>query len=92
MGGSRTKKVICDTRCYSARIMLAVFAGNPATIVVSAYSTTNVSDCKIEQFYNNLRTAIQDIPDHNFLAVLGDFNARLGPKGLRFPYHDATNL
>ena len=29
------KKAVCDNRCYSARIMLVVFAGNPATTIIS---------------------------------------------------------
>ena len=28
---------------------------------------------------------------HNFLACIGDFNARLGPDVVPFMYHDVTN-
>ena len=73
--------------------MLAVFAGNPATTVISAYSPTNVSEDgeNKPQFYNNLRVAFQDRPAHNILVIVDDFNARLGHGDVRFPYHDATN-
>ena len=34
---------------------------------------------------------MQDVPAHNFLACIGDFNARLGPDEVPFTYHDVTN-
>ncbi|KAJ8355187.1 hypothetical protein AAFF_G00088010, partial [Aldrovandia affinis] len=46
---------------------------------------------EVEKFYEDLATAVRDVPAHNFLAILGDFNARLGPEDARFPYHDSTN-
>ena len=83
---NRAKKAICDNRCCSSRIMLAVFEGDPATVVISAYSPTNFSeDCEIEQFYSDLRAAIQDTPAHNFFVILGDFNARQVLEDVRFP-------
>ena len=45
----------------------------------------------VENFYDELRTVICDVPAHNFLAVLGDFNARLGPEDVPFSLHSETN-
>ena len=38
-----------------------------------------------------MRAAIRNTPSHNFLTILGDFNARLGPEEARFPFHTTTN-
>ena len=39
----------------------------------------------------SLRDAINDVPAHNFLVVMGDMNARLGLDDVPFSYHDRTN-
>ena len=89
---NRARKALCIIKSYSPRILLAVFAGNPATSVIVAYSPTNVAETpEIELFYRHLRAAIHDTPAHNFLAILGDFNARLGPEDVRYPFHQSTN-
>ena len=56
------------------------------------YSPTNVAPTEeAEKFFEDLATAVRGVPAHNFLAILGDFNARLGPEDTPFPYHDSTN-
>ncbi|XP_062577713.1 uncharacterized protein LOC134239565 [Saccostrea cucullata] len=62
----------------SGRILVAEFDGNP-------------QDSVIEEFYTELRNVLQDVPAHNFLAVMGDFNARLGPEHVPHPFHELTN-
>ncbi|KAJ4927630.1 hypothetical protein JOQ06_015437 [Pogonophryne albipinna] len=65
---------------------------NPVTTVIVVYSPTNVAPSEeVEKFYEDLATAVRDVPAHNFLAILGDFNARLGPEDAPYPYHDSTN-
>ncbi|KAJ8403263.1 hypothetical protein AAFF_G00354800 [Aldrovandia affinis] len=59
---------------------------------MSVYSPTNVALIEeLERFYDDLRTAIHHVPAHNFLIILGDFNARLGPEDAPFTYHTNTN-
>ncbi|KAJ8398095.1 hypothetical protein AAFF_G00431720 [Aldrovandia affinis] len=59
---------------------------------MSVYSPTNVALIEeVERFYDDLRTAIHHVPAHNFLIILGDFNARLGPEDAPFTYHTNTN-
>ncbi len=43
------------------------------------------------EFYDDLTSVIRNVPAHNFLTVLGDFNARLGPDDARFTLHDQSN-
>ena len=72
--------------------MTAEFDGNPKTTVIVVYAPTNCADeVEVEEFYNDLRDTLQDVPAHNFLACIGDFNARLGPDEVPFTYHDVTN-
>ncbi|KAJ8389317.1 hypothetical protein AAFF_G00121820 [Aldrovandia affinis] len=91
MLGSLARKALRRVYHHTDRILIAEFSGNPVTTVIVVYSPTNVAPPEeVEKFYEDLATAVRDVPAHNFLAILGDFNARLGPEDARFPYHDST--
>lgn len=61
-------------------------------MVMSVYSPTNVAPIEeVERLYDDLRTAIYHVPAHNFLQILGDFDARLGKEDKPSTYHDNTN-
>ena len=89
----RARRALRSVRQHTARILVAEFEGNPVTTVMCVYSPTNVAHhaTEVEEFYIALRSAIQQTPAHNFLVILGDFNARLGPEDAPFPYHSSTN-
>ena len=72
----------------SPRTMIASFNGDPAVIITSCYSRTNVSD-EEDQFYFDLTTATRSIPKHNITLVEGDMNARPGKKDARCGKMDA---
>ena len=92
MLGSRARKALRRVYHHTDRILMAEFSGNPVTTVLVVYSPTNVAPPgEVDKFYEDLDTAIRDTPAHNFLAILGDFNARLGPEDVLFPFHDSTN-
>ena len=92
MLGSRAPKALCRVYHHTDRILSAEFSGNPVTTVIVVYSPTNAAPSElVEKFFEDLVTAVRDVPAHNFLAILGDFNARLGPEDTPFPYHDSTN-
>ena len=78
---------------HSERIMSATFDGNPATTVIVVYAPTDTDKNKeaTESFYRDLRRTISAVPAHHFLAVLGDFNARLGPDDADNTFHDKTS-
>ncbi|XP_030839582.1 uncharacterized protein LOC115923289 [Strongylocentrotus purpuratus] len=83
---------LASMRSHSDRILVANFQGNPATTVITTYCPTNVvNEDIIEGHYNNLRRAIDSIPAHNVLLVVGDFNARIGPEDAKYTYHETTN-
>lgn len=46
---------------------------------------------EVKKFCEGLTTAVGDVPAHNFLAILGDFNPRIGPEEEPFPFHTLTN-
>ena len=88
----KARKALLKAKRISKRIMTAEFDGNPKTTVIVVYAPTNCADeVEVEEFYNDLRDTLQDVPAHNFLACIGDFNARLGPDEVPFTYHDVTN-
>ncbi|KAJ4939860.1 hypothetical protein JOQ06_029296 [Pogonophryne albipinna] len=92
MLGPLARKALRRVYHHTDRILIAEFSGNPVTTVIVVYSPTNVAPPEeVEKFYEDLARAVRDVPAHNFLAILGDFNARLGPEDAPYPYHDSTN-
>ena len=88
----RTYDSLASVRPHSNRILIVTFQGNPATTVITTYCPTNVvNEDIIEGHYDNLRRAVDSIPAHNVLLVVGDFNARIGAEDAGFTYHEATN-
>ena len=86
------KNCLASVTSHNERIFVVNFQGNPATTVIVTYCPTNVvNEDVIEDHFDNLRQAIDSIPAHNMLILLGDFNARIGPEDAKFPFHEATN-
>ena len=76
----------------SDRVMKASFLGNPALAVLVAYAPTETAeDDKKTSFYRQLRSAIENVPAHHLLAILGDFNARFGPEDVPHTYNSSTS-
>ena len=85
-------KSLSKVESRSNRILIIHFTGNPKTTVIVTYSTTNVAtDEDIQQYYESLRRAIESVPAHNFLIILGDFNAQLGLDDARYTMHTTSN-
>ena len=61
------------------------------TVIVAYAPTENATEDDKDIYYNHLRAAIEDVPLHNFLAVLTDANARLGPADALFAYDKETS-
>ena len=88
----KAKKSLLSCVCVSPRILCATFAGNPKTTVLITYCLTNTSvEREAEEHFKLLDKAIKQVPAHNFLVVLGDFNARVGKDNYKFSYHESTN-
>ncbi len=88
----RAKEALTGVKPFSERVIMATFQSNPATTIISAYSpTSKATDEATSTFYETLRDAIQSVPKHNFLAVLGDFNGRLGADNVPHSFHQEAN-
>ena len=65
--------------------MVLELDGNPRTTIICAYSPTNeASEEDVDQFYADLRSITENIPQHNFFILAGDMNAKLGPFDANF--------
>ena len=62
------------------RIIVARFAGSQAKLtVVACYAPTNDADeTSKDDFYNTLQAVAKDIPRHDLVCFVGDFNAKVG--------------
>ena len=88
----KSRKALLKVKSINSRILVAEFDGNPKSTVIVVYAPTNcASEEIVEEFYEDLRNSISDVPAHNFLIVMGDFNARLGPDEASYTFHDETN-
>ena len=81
---------LVEVTSYNERILVANFCGNPSTTVIVHYAPIEGSD-DAEDHYNNLTEAVNLIPKHNLIVVMGDFNAHLGHEDSLFSLHEKTN-
>ena len=59
--------------------MVAMFNGNPSTLIISYYSSTNASDeTDLNTFCNELSSLICSLPKYNVLIIWGDINIQIG--------------
>ena len=91
-------KNILHIKSISNRILLVTINCNPKITILCTYAPTEeASTIDKDTFYNNLTDCIRDIPLHNFVVLMGDINARIGPSNThiktvgRYPYHKETN-
>ena len=89
---SRAQDNLISIEPISPRLMVLELGGNPKTTVIWAYSSKN--ECpeeKVNQFYTDLRSITENIPQHNFFILLGDLNAKLTSPDVNFSYDNETN-
>ena len=60
--------------------MIAKFQSNPVLTTIVTYAPCTYEDEVVKNtFYEQLRTTIEQVTSHNFLIILCDMNARMGP-------------
>ena len=90
--GRTAQELLISVERLSDRILKAQFRGNPAMTVIVAYAPTEAAEEEDKvAYYNQLRTAIEGVAPHDFLAVLTDANAQIGPDDALFTYNNKTN-
>ena len=67
----KIEKSLTNIESFNERILVAQFNGNPMTTVIVHYAPTEGST-NCEEHYRNFTNAINDIPKHNVLLVVGD--------------------
>ena len=91
----KAHEAITNVQVISPRILSVSFDGNPKLTVIVVYSPTEGDTTEAaEVFHLNLRMAISQIPAHNLLFAVGDFNAHLSKvddNDPRWYYHRSTN-
>ena len=96
----QTKLIRVRFTKINSRIIATALPCNSQITVISAYNPTESARLESKySFYDELHTVISSIRAHNFVIVLGDFNARLGkifhnssPHIIgRYSYHQNTN-
>ena len=88
----KVKENLVKTEPITPRILLLEFSGNPKLTVLCVYSPHNESpEHEVDQFYSDLRSVLENVPPHNFLSIMGDFNARLGSDLVNFTFNNDTN-
>ena len=76
---------------WNRRIIIVHFNGNPKTSIIIHYSPCEGNE-EVEDHYANLTSATLSIPKHNFLIVMGDFNAHFGQSSAnKYSYHSIIN-
>ena len=89
---SRASENLVNVESISSRILVLELHGNPKSTIICAYSPHNSSSIEdMNAFYADLRSVLSNVPAHNILAVLGDFNAKLGPDVQKFTFNETTN-
>ena len=86
----KVESALSEIKSFTERIIISHFSGNPSTTVIVHYSPTEGS-ATAKDHYNNLTNAINSVPKHNLLLVIGDCNAHVGKESSRYTYHEKTN-
>ena len=84
------ESALSEVKPVNERILIAHFNGNPGVTIVVHYAPVEGRE-EADEHYNILSSVIQEIPKHNLLLILGDFNAHLGKEVGKFTYHEKTN-
>ncbi|XP_038064725.1 craniofacial development protein 2-like [Patiria miniata] len=71
-------------------VITASFQSNPVlTTIVANAQPLLARDEEKRKFYDGLRRAVEAVPRHHILAIIGDFDARLGRETFLSPFISA---
>ena len=80
MLSDQATKALVEWKPVSERCLLARFVTNHLKIsIIACYAPTNdADDTDKESFYQALQSLTSEVPSHDLLCVVGDFNAKVG--------------
>ncbi|BFZ16297.1 hypothetical protein BsWGS_19336 [Bradybaena similaris] len=78
-----TSKSVQGYWAVSDRVLLVKLIGRPFNInIIQIYAPTGESsDDSIEEFYNDIESALKKCKDSEITIIMGDFNAKVGNQG-----------
>ena len=82
---------LTGVRKWNERIIVANFSGNPALTAIVNYSPVE-GNANGADHYNQLSDAVKEVPKHNMLIVVGDFNAHISKHTAKYSYHEKSNI
>ena len=72
--------------------MIANFQGNPILTTIVTHAPCEYEDEIINNiFYEQLQITIKQVPSNNFLIILSDINAKMGPEDMKYTYNISKN-
>ena len=72
--------------------MIANFQSNPVLTIIVTYAPCEYEDEIVKNnFYELLRTNIEQVPFHNYFIILSYMNAMMGPEDVQYTYNRSTN-
>ena len=86
----KAKSVLAKVESWNKRITVANFNRNPALTIIVHYSSVEGSN-EAEYHYNQLPTARKEVPKHNMLIVIGDFNTHLRRDIVKYSFQESTD-
>ena len=84
-------KIILHIKNISNRILLVTIICNPKITIICTYAPTEEASATYKDTsYNHLTDCIRDFPLHNFVFLMGDLNARIGPSNVHLKTVEET--
>lgn len=88
-------QAVTEIRPVTERIIKITLNGNPQPTLICVYAPTEADSVEAaEAFHDDLRCAVSQVPAHNFLNVIGDFNAHISKRDeddCSWYYYERTN-
>ena len=87
---NKLENLISEIRPHTNRILQINISKNPVLSIIVNYAPVN-GNTESEEHYERLSAVISQIPKHNMIIKMGDFNAHLGKDIAKHTYHENTN-
>ena len=87
---NQVENLIAEIKPHTDRILQVNITGNPMMSLLINYAPVN-GKSDAEEHYERLSDITNNIPKHNIIISLGDFNAHLGHEKAKHTYHASTN-
>ena len=88
-------RAVTEITPVNERIVMITLNGNPKPTFICIYAPTEADSVEAaEEFHDELRCTVSQVPAHNLLSIIGDFNAHISRRDeddCGWYYHNRTN-